>query len=169
MRHKGESLGLKRGSLYHAVLTLARSGLIEAAETIRDGRRPERTVYRLTESGEAQLLAWLRELLSRPLSESSHFMTALAHVHQLTPHEVEEQLMVRQVFLEAALGSLDALVRTVGSMVGRTSALELEYSRAVARAELDWVRGLADELRSGRLAWDVEELRRRFGSEEKGR
>src|SRR5690242_2922629 len=45
--HKDEFLDLKRGSLYHAIERLRRAGLIDVVETTREGRRPERTVYRL--------------------------------------------------------------------------------------------------------------------------
>src|SRR3981081_227509 len=51
-------------SLYHAIARLERAALIEPVETIRDGRRPERTVYRATEAGVAELLAWMVELLT---------------------------------------------------------------------------------------------------------
>ena len=50
-RHKDKLLDLRRGSLYHAVAQLQRAGLIESVETRRAGRRPERTVYRLTRAG----------------------------------------------------------------------------------------------------------------------
>ena len=50
-RHKEESIKLRYGSLYTVVETLQRDGLIEPHETSRDGRRPERTVYTLTDAG----------------------------------------------------------------------------------------------------------------------
>src|SRR5262252_2075083 len=49
--HKDEFLDLKRGSLYHAIERLRQHQCIEVVETVREGRRPERTVYRLTERG----------------------------------------------------------------------------------------------------------------------
>ena len=44
----------------------ALAGYIEPVETSREGRRPERTTYRITEAGKAELMDWLRELLSIP-------------------------------------------------------------------------------------------------------
>src|ERR671936_1214287 len=66
MRHTDELLALKRGSLYHAIYQLQRDGLIEPVEVSREGRRPERTVYRITADGEDELINWLRELLAVP-------------------------------------------------------------------------------------------------------
>ena len=53
MRSQGKerSIKLNYGSLYTVVDNLAKHGLIEAMEATREGRRPERTVYRLTEAG----------------------------------------------------------------------------------------------------------------------
>src|ERR671932_469430 len=66
-------LALKRGSLYHAVERLEREGLIEAAETSREGRRPERTVYRLTEAGRDEYEARLRALTADVVYEPTRF------------------------------------------------------------------------------------------------
>src|SRR5258708_25639756 len=62
--HKDEFLDLKRGSLYHAIEQLRRAGWIDPIETSREGRRPERTVYRLTEVGDREELRLLRALLA---------------------------------------------------------------------------------------------------------
>src|SRR5213082_2812156 len=58
-RHKDDVLVLKRGSLYNAIRRLEGAQFIEALETTRNGRRPERTTYRLTEAGERGLTDWL--------------------------------------------------------------------------------------------------------------
>ena len=50
-RHKHESIKLRYGSLYTVIDALLARGYIAAQETTRDGRRPERTVYALTEAG----------------------------------------------------------------------------------------------------------------------
>ncbi|MDQ3833383.1 MAG: PadR family transcriptional regulator [Actinomycetota bacterium] len=53
-RGKHESIRLRYSSLYSVVETLQREGLIVARETQREGRRPERTVYGLTDSGRVE-------------------------------------------------------------------------------------------------------------------
>ena len=50
-RVKEASIKLNYGSLYSVVDSLQRHHLIEVQETIREGRRPERTVYAITEAG----------------------------------------------------------------------------------------------------------------------
>src|SRR6202140_5435343 len=73
IRHTDDLLALKRGSLYHAINQLQRDGFIEPVETSREGRWPERTVYRITPDGADELLVWLRDLLSTPVREPSQF------------------------------------------------------------------------------------------------
>src|SRR5689334_6393452 len=112
-RHNDAFLDLKRGSLYHAIERLERAGLIEIVETSREGRRPERTVYRLTEKGEREALDWLRELLAKPVSEPSQFLAAMSFVLHLPADDVLDQLTERVHRLEMGLVALDAIMRTL--------------------------------------------------------
>src|SRR5947209_5739763 len=68
-RGKENSIKLNYGSLYSVVESLQKHGLIKSEETVREGRRPERTVYSITESGTAEFEDWLAELLSTPTRE----------------------------------------------------------------------------------------------------
>src|SRR5215831_19610110 len=76
--HKDDFLRLNPGSLYNSIERLLDAGLIEVAETTRSGRRPERTVYRITNQGCEEALKWLRELLAKPLPDSNWFYAALS-------------------------------------------------------------------------------------------
>src|SRR5262245_12015496 len=62
-RHKDELLALKAGSLYHAINRLSRAGLIEPVSTGRQGRRPERTTYRITPGGREELIRCVRKMV----------------------------------------------------------------------------------------------------------
>jgi len=155
LRHTDQLLGLKRGSLYHAIRDLERAALIEPIETSREGRRPERTVYHLTALGADELVLWLRELLSTPLAEPSHFMAALAYIPKISPADAAEQLQHRCVNLEVGIAALQAVERAIGELVGRTAVVEVEYRRSLMQAELSWVRGLIDDLHSGRFTWQL--------------
>jgi DNA-binding PadR family transcriptional regulator len=157
-RHTDDLLALKRGSLYHAISQLQRDGFIEPIETSREGRWPERTVYRITADGEDELVDWVRDLLSTPMREPSEFVAALAHILHLNPTDALEQLQMRVVNLEATIAAWQAVERGVGELIGRGAILELEYARCVAQAELDWVRSVIDDLRAGRLNWQVDKI-----------
>jgi len=168
-RHKDKLLDLRRGSLYHTIAQLQRAGLIESVETRRAGRRPEHTVYRLTQAGADEVVAWLREILARPVSEPSPFLAAVGYLTRLTPEDVLAALRERMGALEAELANLETtlhggaaernpMLRALGPKITRLVLLENEYLRALRRAELEWVRALIEDLERGRLTWRFEEI-----------
>ncbi len=157
-RHKEDLLVLKPGSIYHSINRLEKRGLIEAVETSRQGGRPARTVYRLLPEGERTLLDWLKDLLSRPVMEPSDFMTALSHLPHLSVDDARSALRQRLAQLEAGIEELDGLIRQLEPVIGRLPVIEVEYLRTMRRSELDWVRGILQELDEGRLSWDLETL-----------
>jgi DNA-binding PadR family transcriptional regulator len=158
--HKDDFLDLKRGSLYHAIERLTRQGAIEPVETTREGRRPERTVYRLTEAGERQMLQWLQDMLARPMREPTQFFAALSFLPHLSPENVQAQLQQRAAALEAEIAGLDAVLQTMVPRIGRLVLIEVEYAQAMRRAELAWVRSLQNELQTGTLRWDTQQCLR---------
>jgi DNA-binding PadR family transcriptional regulator len=68
-RGKDRDMDIKWGSLYTVVQNLERNGYLETIGVTRQGARPERTVYQITEAGRAELIAWTRELIAEPASD----------------------------------------------------------------------------------------------------
>jgi DNA-binding PadR family transcriptional regulator len=159
-RKKDDFLDLKRGSLYHAIGRLQRAGLIVSIGTSREGRRPERTVYRLTEEGGRAVLDWLRELLGKPAREPSQFFAAISYLGHLPPDEAVQQLEGRARLLESEIRATDAVLRELEPRIGRLVLLESDYLLAMKRAELAWIRSLVEEVRAGGLGWDPAALLR---------
>ncbi len=154
--HKDYIGGLPR-SLYHAVDRLARDELIAPVETSREGRRPERTVYRVTEEGRAELSSRLRRLLEQPDGDTKVFLAAVSLMGCLPVPEAERALSTRAATLEGAIVAADAHIETLGgSGLPRVLVLEVEYDRAMKAAELEWVRATLAEIRSGRITWSIE-------------
>jgi DNA-binding PadR family transcriptional regulator len=161
---KDDFLDLKRGSLYHNITRLESAGLIEPVETSRAGRRPERTTYRLTGSGEQELLSWLRELLASPAQGVIPFQATLSFLAHLSPRDAEKLLTSREQSLEKELESKGAGLRQLVARVGRLPVLEAEYTRAIRRAELAWIKSLVDDLRRGVLTWKTKGFTKSHGS-----
>lgn len=157
-RHKDDVLDLKRGSLYHAIARLEKGGLIESVETSREGKRPERTTYRLTETGVDELLEWLHDLLSRPTRDPNDFVAAVSHLPHLPPNEVAECLQMRAIHLEAEIAALESVTRALVPRIGKLVLLETDLVQAQRQAELEWVCRLIEDLGSGVYQWDPEEL-----------
>jgi DNA-binding PadR family transcriptional regulator len=142
------------GSLYHAVARLAEQGLIESVETSREGRRPERTVYAITETGRDEARSRLREFMMRSAKEYPSFGMALAFVSILPPAEAASLLEHRSVDLEAKLAAHDTVVESlIKQGHPRVDVIEVEYLNSCLRSELDFVRALSEDIKSGRLDW----------------
>ncbi len=154
-RHKDEVLDLKHGSLYHAIGRLLGDGLIEVVAVGRAGGRPERTTYRLTARGRASLPRWLRDRIAVPRVTPSEFVGLLSFLVHLAPDAVVEGLDARARLLEAETGDRALRLREAGRHVARINLVEGEYALAMGRAELAWVRSLADDIRTGHLRWDL--------------
>src|SRR5881275_2834817 len=78
-RGKDEVINVRqRASLYQTIDRLLRAQLIAIRETAREEKRPERTIYELTEEGRETVLRWMREMLSTPAREFPEFPAALA-------------------------------------------------------------------------------------------
>ena len=148
-RGKDDDMEIKWGSLYTVVRNLAKHGFIEVAGSTREGARPERTVYRITDAGRAELVDWVRELVSTPQPEHPKFKAGLSVLSALTPDEATTLLRQRLDAMERATGALRATLARHGADVPRLFLVEDEYELAVREAEAAWVRSLLDELTSG--------------------
>ena len=95
MRHKEKSIKLRYGSLYTVIEGLQSEGLIAAKETVREGARPERTIYEITPAGLERMRSWLRELLGTPVKEYPQFEAALSLLPAVPPAEAVALLEAR--------------------------------------------------------------------------
>jgi DNA-binding PadR family transcriptional regulator len=146
---KDQAIKINWGSLYTVVQNLEKYGFIEAVEVAREGRQPERTVYRITEAGRAELVDWLRELLGVPEREYTRFEAALGEGAHVGPDELISLLRQRLDTLDAANAELAEGLATWGARMPRLFLIETEYHLALRRAEAEWVRGLLTELTDG--------------------
>ncbi|HET9921675.1 MAG TPA: PadR family transcriptional regulator [Ktedonobacteraceae bacterium] len=151
-RGKDQSIKLNYGALYTVVEALQKHGLIIAQETERAGRRPERTVYRLTDAGRMELLDWISELISRPIKEYTQFEAGISLLPVLPPEDAVALLAQRCDLLEIEISQRRALLQRANqSGVQRLNLIEGEYLIAILEAELSWTRTLAEEIRAGTL------------------
>ncbi|GHG09615.1 MULTISPECIES: PadR family transcriptional regulator [Amycolatopsis] len=153
-RHKGSTFKINPGSLYDTVESLAKHRWIEPVETVREGNRPERTVYAHTELGRQEFVAWLDELVREPVAEYPKFVAAVSYLGALGPERAADALEERARHLAERIDGADtALAETVGKGAPRLFMIEVEFVRHAWQAELDWARRTVAEIRSGSLPW----------------
>lgn len=159
-RDKDDVINVRlRAGLYQTIDRLVRDGLIEVHETAKAENRPERTVYRLTETGQETAFAWLRAMLATPAREFPEFPAAVSFLAMLTPEDGLAQLDARAATLAEEIAGIEARLHSGEALLPRVVLLESEYLHAMRRAELSWVRAVAEDLRTGRLTWSEAELR----------
>jgi len=149
-RRKEDSIKINYGSLYSVVDMLEKRGLIEARETLREGNRPERTIYAITAAGRGLMVEWLADLLSTPVKEFPQFEAALSLMAALPPDRVisllEQRLGSQRASFEHGQGLLDG-VQAAG--MPRLFMIEHEFEQAILAAEIAFLVALLDDLKSG--------------------
>jgi DNA-binding PadR family transcriptional regulator len=152
-RAKHESVRLNYGSLYGVVESLERQGLVRAVETFREGRRPPRTVYEITDPGRTEMYDWLSELLSVPIKEFPQYEAALSFLPGVPPDEAVALLRQRCQAIEIRLDQMQAS-HDVATKRGlpRLFSIEGEYEMALLRTELEFTRSLIADIESASLS-----------------
>ncbi|RZU13325.1 DNA-binding PadR family transcriptional regulator [Kribbella rubisoli] len=155
-RGKDQSIKVNYGSLYSVVSALEKHGFIEALETVREGNRPERTVYQITPAGQAEFSDWLTELLGTPSREFHPLEAGLAYLPGLPPDRAVELLEQRLGAVDAEITEMTALHEHMTAMeFPRIFWVESEFRLALLEAESAYVHQLAEEIRTGSLGGAV--------------
>ncbi len=138
LREHGDARSIKfnPGSLYTVFGQLAKAGFVAERETLREGQRPERTVYALTDAGRTELYDWMRELVQAPRHEYPSFVAALSLITVLPPTEVATLLARRADALAEARDAIRALVDdALAGGLDPVFLIEEQYRLALLDAE----------------------------------
>ncbi|HEY3467932.1 MAG TPA: helix-turn-helix transcriptional regulator [Amycolatopsis sp.] len=151
-RYVSTRVNVKAGSLYHTVERLHRDGLIEVVDTQRDGRRPERTVYGMTQNGLDEFNQRGRELLGDLVEEFPAYLSGLAVIDELGKETSLIELDHRVTRLRAAVAADQAVLqRLAEDGTPPIYWLDWRYKCDHRRFELEWTERLLDDLKSGRI------------------
>jgi DNA-binding PadR family transcriptional regulator len=143
---------LNYGSLYAVVESLERRSLIVAQETVRAGKRPERTIYAITEAGAREMIDWLTEIVGVPTKEFPQFLAGLSFLPALAPEDALAALRMRTEALGLLLAQIRAGMRAATDVgLPRIFGLESEYEAQQLEGELTFVSTLIKDIESGGL------------------
>jgi DNA-binding PadR family transcriptional regulator len=156
LREHGDARSIKfnHGSLYMVVGQLVKAGFIAEQETTREGQRPERTVYALTDAGRQEFRDWMRELVEYPRHEYPHFVAALSLIAALAPGEVVTLLRRRLDRLtEQRVETRAVIDDTLGQGVPALFLVEEEYRLAMLEAESAFVERFIEQIVHPETGW----------------
>lgn len=150
--HVDEWANIQPGSIYNALRSLEKDGYIEETGTAAEGNRPERTTYRMTQSGEVEFLRLLRRALwnvetfdIKPVMALTSFMYALSR------DEVVEALEHRVKEIDAKLASNNYNIEDVRRSPTTPAYVReiFELSSGRLRGEQQWAQQLRERLLAG--------------------
>ena len=151
-RAKEQSVRLNYGSLYAVVESLEKKGFIKATGTLREGKRPQRTVYEITDEGSLEMTDWLTELIGTPNKEYPAFQAGLSFIPALDPDDALAALRRRAEALSIKLAAMRAAMQAARDAgLPRIFELESEYEERTLSAEFAFVRALVEEMENGTL------------------
>ncbi|MGV8886185.1 MAG: PadR family transcriptional regulator [Microbacteriaceae bacterium] len=157
MRKEDRIVKCRPGSLYHAINKLEEAELIRAVGTDRDGNRPERTTYEITDEGHERFASRIADLIVEPVNEYPRFPLAIGEAHNLPLTEVITLLRIR---LAALATDREHIVRDINSVTDRGVPaafwLDLPYLLVMHDAEVTWIDNLITELETGAVEWGVD-------------
>lgn len=148
----------QRSQLYKTIDRLLREELIVVAEVERSAARPDRTIYAITDAGRDATVEWTAAMLTAPRRDFPEFAAGLAYLPVLSPDQAIAALTTRLDTLTGELAALDESVEAVVDTLPRLLLIESEYLRAHVSLDIEWITAVLDDLRTGRLTWNLEQL-----------
>lgn len=147
---------IKPASIYSALRTLEKDGLVRVVAQEREGARPERTSYELTGEGEKEFQVLLRKTWwtvvppVEPLLPGLTMMLAMPRDELIVAVEsrlaqLESHLERSRFFLAAIKDGADPAVGEIPEHVREV----LRFTIGKSRAEADWSRAFLKRLRDG--------------------
>jgi DNA-binding PadR family transcriptional regulator len=151
--HMGDWTNIAFGSIYFALGKLAEEGFAEQIAVEQEGRRPSRSVYQITEAGQAEFLRLLREVWGEVERHYYAIDVGLAFMEALPNNEVKGYLKGRIAQLEGIMQHISEhkAEQMAQPEVPTQAAAVFDHSLAHFQAELDWTRNLLDKVEAGSI------------------
>ena len=161
-RRDDRLVAITNGTMYHTVGRLEKAGLVAEVGVDREGNRPERTTYAVTDAGGDAVTEWVRRELPR-VDHPAEFRIALAEAHNLDRAEVVSLLRTHRDARAAAQTHIaTGLHAATARGVPTQYLLELEREATLLAADLEWLDRLIQRLEGEEFPWGSHEPSQRY-------
>jgi DNA-binding PadR family transcriptional regulator len=152
-KHMGDWTKIAFGSIYFALGKLQKEGFVEPVETVSEGNRPSRTVYRITDSGEEEFLRLLRAVWSDPEQQYYSIDIGVGFMQALPAEEIRSLLVERVAVLASTVEYIrrHKEEQMTQPNVPRSARAIFDHGLAHTEAELEWTRSLLRDVEAGQL------------------
>jgi DNA-binding PadR family transcriptional regulator len=166
----GDWTNIAFGSIYFALKKLAEESFVEKVGTEQEGGRPSRTIYQITDAGREEFMRLLREVWSNVERQTFDFDIGLSFMSALPTEEAKEYLRKRITHLEHTLQYLDAHqteeLADTDHVPMHLASTVFDHHRRHLQAELDWTRGLLQNVQQGVYDAEIDWMRGLFAWKE---
>lgn len=142
-------LHASRSSVTTLGKSLAGAGLISPRAPEREGNRPPRTVYDLTEAGAAHLRHRIEGVIRTAPATDTDFVTALAYIGLLSRKSAGVSVGERAGRIRQEIGDL----RDVGASIADVKMIEVDYWLHMLTSEASWLEDFRDRIEAGHIEW----------------
>ena len=148
-----EWASIQPGSIYNALKTLTRDGLLEVASTDQVGGRPERTTYRLTSAGLEEFHTLLREQWWTVHTPVDPLMAAVSFLGEISRAEAIAALEHRAAQIRGRVRAVEFAIENHDDRESPDHVREMmRLLNARVSSELGWSQQLIERLRRGEYA-----------------
>jgi DNA-binding PadR family transcriptional regulator len=139
------------GSIYNALKTLAKDGMVEVVGTDQVGARPARTTYRLTDDGWFELTGLVRDAWWNPKAGMADVMAGLSLMHLLPRAELIAALRQRALHQRAHNTSLEFQMVDIESLKPPQVGEMFRLWQRMGVATAEWSEALIERLERGEM------------------
>jgi DNA-binding PadR family transcriptional regulator len=148
--HAEEWASVAPGSIYSALKSLTKEGLIEVVGTGAVGNRPERTSYRLTTRGDQEFRELLRDTWWTVRMPQDPMVAAVSLVGFISREEAISALEARIAHIQGAVTHSEYAITAIDDIETPGHVREmLRLLNARTAAEIDWARAFIARLKAG--------------------
>jgi DNA-binding PadR family transcriptional regulator len=148
--HAEEWANVAPGSIYNALKSLARDGLLEVVGTKQIGGRPERTTYQLTAKGEQECNELIRDTLWQVRMPVDPLIAAISLMSFIDRAELMKALDARAAMIEGLLAHSRIAVDAIDGIETPDHVREMmRLIDARVSAELPWAKAFKARLTAG--------------------
>jgi DNA-binding PadR family transcriptional regulator len=151
--HMSDWTSIAFGSIYFALDKLAEEHFVEKIGVEKEGKRPSRSVYQITESGRDEFLRLLRSVWSEMERQYFALDIGIAFMEALPLTAIKGYLGKRAAQLENILEHINAHQQEIlaGNGVPRYAVAIFNHSRLHLQAELTWVKDFLTKIERGEI------------------
>lgn len=142
---------LQEGSLYYAIEQLNKDGFVDVVDVVRNGNRPDRTIYKITVQGKHEFEKLLLERFEEPMQLNRPLYAAVKFSNKIDPETLKLKLDERIKEIEAFAIRMKRVYEEHVGHVPRSSLHLMWGMHEQSVTELRLLQRLRDDAHAGRL------------------